>query len=267
MNASADCTFIRFGLLVTGVGEEQALPDLLRPLAATGLCHIQVIRRVAQRNPRKEHILPQPMITGTQQRIPDRDFEEIGAPARAFLAADRGHFVLLIDDLEHDRRPIIAHVFERYRNALNAALREEQRGRAAVHFLVPMLEAYYFAHADAVNAVLDPTPPLTDYPDDVETMRHPKGDLKQRIPGFDEVEHGVQILSLLDLDHILARADTCASLRGLIAWCVAALRCHAHAAYSDLETRFCLSDGVMLPQARTQIAAVPCPPMFEPPAI
>ena len=265
MTPMADCTFIHFGLLVTGIGEEQALPGLLRPLAATGLCHIQVIRRVAQRNPRKEQILPKPTITGTQQRIPTRDFEEIGAPSRAFLAADRGHFVLLIDDLEHDRRPIIESVFDRYRNALNAALTEEQRGRAAVHFLVPMLEAYYFAHADAVNVVLNPTPPLTDYPGDVEGMHHPKGELKQRVPGFDEVEHGVQILSRLDLDRILARADTCASLRGLIAWCVAALRCHIHATYTDLETRFCLSDGVLLPQARNQIATLPCPPMFEPP--
>jgi len=45
-------------------------------------------------------------------------------------------------------------VFERYRNALDAVLATLQlHHRAAVHFLVNMLEAYYFAHADAVNTV------------------------------------------------------------------------------------------------------------------
>lgn len=265
MTRSPDCSFISFGLIVTGKGEAQAFPDLLRTLAATGMCQFKVVRRISQVSPRKAQTRPQPTITGTQQRIPTRDFEEIGAPARAFLAANTCHFLLLIDDLEHDRRPMIEQVYARYRSALDAALTDVQRGRAAVHFLVPMLEAYYFAHADAVNRVLMPTPPITDSLGDVEDMRHPKGEMKQRIPGFDEVAHGVQILSLLDLDHILARESACAALRGIVAWCVAALRCHQLYAYHDLETRFCLRTGSLSPLAQSQIGLVPCPPLFEPP--
>jgi len=130
---SADCDFIHFGIIVTGKGEEQTLPELFRTLAATGMCHFTVIRRSSQRSPRQEHLAQIPTITGTQKRIPDRDFEEIGAPARGFLTGKSCNFVLLIDDLEHDRRPIAEQVYERYRRALDAALTQEQQGRAAVH--------------------------------------------------------------------------------------------------------------------------------------
>lgn len=260
MKRSADCNFIRFGMIVTGEGEEQALPELFRTLAATGMCHFVVVRRIGQRNPRKEQISRNPTVTGTQKRIPDRDFEEIGAPARAFLAASVCNFLLLIDDLEHDRRPIAEQVYERYRSALDAALTREQQGRASVHFLVPMLEAYYFAHVATINTILNLTPPLDEPVDDVELLRHPKGDLKHLVTGFDEVEHGIQILASLDLDYILSRQDTCASLRGLVAWCVAALRCHLLCDCYDLETRFCLSNGVLRPHAQSQIAMLPCPP-------
>ena len=54
-----------------------------------------------------------------------------------------------------------------------------------------MLEAYYFADATTVNAVLQTQ--LTDYEGDVETIRHPKGELKQRYSGFNEKEHDGKI--------------------------------------------------------------------------
>ncbi len=260
MTRSADCDFIHFGIIVTGKGEEQALPELFRTLAATGMCHFTVVRRRSQRSPRQEHLAQIPTITGTQKRIPDRDLEEIGAPARGFLTGKSCNFVLLIDDLEHDRRPIAEQVYERYRRALDAALTQEQQGRAAVHFWVPMLEAYYFADTAAINSILNLTPPCDDAADDVELLRHPKGDLKQLMPGFDEVEHGVQILARLDLDHMLARHNTCAALRGLVAWCIAALRCHRLSACHDLETRFCLPNGILSPLAQNQIAMLPCVP-------
>ena len=89
----------------------------------------------------------------------------------------------------------------------------------SVHFLVYMLEAYYFADAQAINAVLGTT--LEDYQGDVETIRHPKGDLKElyRDRGFDQKEHGGKILQQLDVEKVLSNPDTCASLRTLFAWC------------------------------------------------
>ena len=48
---------------------------------------------------------------------------------------------------------------------------------ASVHFLVNMLEAYYFAHAAATNGVLGTE--LEDFEGDVESIRHPKNDLKK----------------------------------------------------------------------------------------
>ena len=45
-------------------------------------------------------------------------------------------------------------VFGRYRAALDTVLSEDQARRAAVHFFVNMLEAYYFADTRAVNSML-----------------------------------------------------------------------------------------------------------------
>ena len=41
----------RFGLVVTGKGEEESLPQLFRVLMAKAYCVFSVIRRVGQRNP------------------------------------------------------------------------------------------------------------------------------------------------------------------------------------------------------------------------
>ena len=158
-------------------------------------------------------------MVGTGKTIPDRDAEEIGLPARRYLSQpDR--FVVLVDDLEHGRRTQAMGVFLRYRRALDTMLRADRR-RAAVHFFVNMLEAYYFADARTVNAVLGTA--LADRVGDVETIRHPKNDLKGMRPAFDEIEHGKQIMEKLDMEHVLSRPDTCASLRALFAWCVAAM--------------------------------------------
>ncbi len=131
-------------------------------------------------------------------------------------------FVILVDDLEHDRSPQAAEVFQRYRKAIDTMLTsEEHRARASVHFLVNMLEAYYFAHAEAVNKVLGTN--LSDFDGDVETIRHPKNDLKGLYPKFDEVEHGREIVNHLDLVHVLSNPETCRWLRTLFGWCSRAL--------------------------------------------
>ena len=154
-------------------------------------------------------------MTGSGKTIPDKDAETIGLPARTFLSSET-HFVILIDDLEAGRAEEIRQIFDRYRLALDTMLQPDQARRASVHFLVNMLEAYYFADARAVNAVLGID--LEDYEGDVETIGHPKSELKRLYRGFDEMEHGCRILAKLRAHHVLSRRDTCSSLRTMFAW-------------------------------------------------
>ena len=218
-DSASEWRFVHFGLIVTGKGERDFLPDLFRSLAATGMCTFKVIRRIGQRGPitspkRKLRML------GSGKEIPDRDASEIGLPARGFLSSHDG-YVLLIDDLEADRSEAIREVFGRYRAALDAVLNEKQTRRVAVHFFVNMLEAYYFADTRAVNQILGTE--LADFEGDVESIRHPKNDLKRLSHGFHERDHGRQIVNRLDVSHILSRGDTCASLRTMFAWLYIAL--------------------------------------------
>ena len=181
-------------------------------------------------------------MVGQGKTIPDKDAEEIGLPARRYLAA-RDSFVVLVDDLEHHRAPQAEKVFRRYRDALDTMLLARKH-RASVHFFVNMLEAYYFADAAAVNGVLGTR--LADYDGDVETIRHPKGDLKSLVPGFDEVRDGEKIVRRLDVPHVLSDSTTCASLRTLFAWCSMAIGLDRHEMY-------CLERGTYNPITREQI--------------
>ena len=206
--------FFHFGLIVTGKTEEECLPRLFRSISATGRCSFKVIRRIGQRSPIGSPKRRLRMI-GSGKTIPDKDAEAIGLPAHTFLSSET-HFVILVDDLGADRAGEIQQIFDRYRLALDTILLPDRARRASVHFLVNMLEAYYFADARAVNAVLGIG--LEDYEGDVETIRHPKHELKKLYRGFDEMEHGCRILDTLRVCHVLSRRDTCASLRTMFAW-------------------------------------------------
>jgi hypothetical protein len=211
--------FRKFGLIVTGTGERDFLPRLFHALTAFG-CGFRVIAKVGQRSPITSSKRTRKMV-GTGKTIPDKDATEIGIPARKWLEASDTH-LLLIDDLEHDRRGRERAVFDRYRGALDTMLvTQAQRRRASVHFLVNMLEAYYFADAAAINAVLGTT--LSDWVGDVEDIRHPKNDLKALPGAFDEVKHGKAILGILNVEHVLDDRATCGSLRVLFAWCIGAM--------------------------------------------
>jgi len=63
-------------------------------------------------------------------------------------------------------------------------------------------------------------PPLSDWPGDVEKIPNPKSEIKERYPGFNEVEDGRKILDRIDIEYVLSQPDTCAWLRTLFAWCV-----------------------------------------------
>lgn len=213
--------FYRFALFVTGDGERDFLPGLFRPLVAAGHCTFRVVHQLGQRSPIRSKIRQQRMV-GRGKIIPDKD-EDIGLKARKFLG--EGHnFILLIDDLEHDRAEEAEEVYARYRAALDVMLTPRGlESRASVHFLVNMLEAYYFADATAVNSVLGTD--LEDFDGDVETIPHPKNMLKRIVAAlgpdrsFDEVVDGRAIVQQFDVIKVLSRPETCRSLRTVFAWC------------------------------------------------
>ncbi len=241
----------RFGLLVTGKGEARFLDRLFRSLCERmaqtgyGTCEFRILAKIEQLSPRisEKHQLKLP---GKQKRIPSRD-EDAALRALAFLQQG-GDFVLLVDDLEGDRRANASAVYGRYREAFDHVLPERWRARASVHFLVNMLEAYYFADARAINTVMGTD--WSDHDGDVELIRHPKNDLKTRLGSFDEIEQGEQIIRLLDVPHILSRPEVCASLRTLFGWCWRALGWLPGEDYQ-------LQNGSYFPITRPQIEQLP----------
>lgn len=246
------CPFCTFGLIVTGKGEREFLPDFIRSLPARALCSFEVIRRIGQRKPitSEKRIIK---MAGCGKTIPTEDELEISIPTRRFLRGHPCRFLVLIDDAEADRRPILGQVFARYRAALDLLLIPAERARAAVHFLANMLEAYYFAHSDAVNQALGVAVLAGDHPADVEeTITHPKNQLKALYPGFDERSHGKEIVVRLDLDHILREANSCAYLRALFGWCVRQLVAHCQYYEPLLPTRYQLACGVQAEFTRHQ---------------
>ena len=239
--------YFRFVLIVTGKTERQYLPELFSSLRATGTCNFEVIQRVGQRDPITSEERLKALRNG--KKMPDKD-EVIGFKARRYLKNDPYYFVLLIDDLEYDRRNEAQEVFERYRLALDTIL-NELKHRASVHFLVNMLEAYYFANAQAINAVLKTA--LSDYEGDVEEIHHPKGDLKGLYPRFNEIKHGGAILDKINIEHVLSCPDTCASLRTMFAWCVKVLETYSDHDCTDFYDKYRLHDGKLSEITRTQL--------------
>ena len=239
--------FFRFGLIVTGETEDQHLPKLFRSLEQSGTCNFRVIRRIDQLGA----ITSAERLKGLRngKDIPPKD-EKIGLAARRYLMTDACHFVLLIDDLEHDRRNEVQQIFDRYRTALDTIL-NDLKYRAAVHFLVNMLEAYYFADAQAINAVLEIS--LPDYEGDVETIRNPKSELRAEYQGFREIDDGGRILGQIDIERVLSRPDACASLRTLFAWCVGVLAKYSDFDRASFDDRYRLHDGKLSEITGTQL--------------
>jgi hypothetical protein len=157
--------------------------------------------------------------------------------------------LIVTGETEKARVSEAAQVFERYRKAFDTILQGEQKCRASVYFFVNMLEAYYFADVKAVNQVLGTS--LNDHEGDVETISHPKGNLKSLISNkFNEIEHGGEILDILDVKKALSRPDTCAFLRTLFAWCVKVLtteypeQTYRNQLSQDFACRYKLNEGI-----------------------
>lgn len=249
MTDASTWSFFKIALLVTGEGEEKSLHQLFRSLAAEGYCAFKVRARIPQLGPITSQKRKLKMV-GKGKTIPTED-EKIGEIARGAFAAGYD-YVILVDDLEYDRATQVEAVFARYRAALDTLLRPRNlEARASVHFLVNMLEAYFLADAAAVNGVLGTT--LADHAGDVETIRHPKNDLKRLHRGYNEIEHAGKILSQLDVTRVLANPRTCRSLRTLFGWCSRAIG-------RPFDEKYQLAEGDYLDLTRPQIDALPASP-------
>ena len=233
----------RFGLIVTGKGEEAFLPSLFRVLMKRAHCVFRVIRRVSQRSPITAPKRRLKMV-GARRTLPTKDEEEIGLPVLRFLRQYPGSYAMIIDDLEGDRRDMADAVFARYRTALDEILGPAgMKSQAAVHFLVNMLEAYYFADSRAVNSVAGTQVIPADHATDVEEIRHPKGELKSLWRDFDEMKHGELIVKRLDIDRVLSRPAECCWLRTMFVWCVAKLTDSKVIHDDTLPSAFCSVNG------------------------
>jgi hypothetical protein len=217
---------VHFGLIITGKGERQFLSTFLASLGRTGAARFEVIAQIGQRAPitspsRRLKIVGRGMI------ITKKDQDEIGKPARNFMKLSPEHCVILIDDLEQASLRHVAEKFQRYRSAIDTMISKEPelKQRVAVHFLANMLEAYYFADAQAIQQYFNFPTELDDFEGDVETIGHPKGEIdalcKQYLGrGFHEIDDGWAIIRQLNLEHVLSNPETCTWLRALFAWCI-----------------------------------------------
>jgi len=181
-------------------------------------------------------------VVGTRGVPPGLE-SRVGFPLRRMLDQHGCDFVILLDDLEDSRRAQHSQIYALYRQIADKMLRGREY-RAGVFFLVTMLEAYYFADHETTNAVLGTSLPSPD--SDVETIRHPKNDLKRLCPTFKEIEHGGQILTQLNLETVLNDAQTCQSLRSLVKWCVTALR-------EEITDKYQLANGQLCSITSSQI--------------
>lgn len=248
------CYHFQFSLFVTGRGEKQHLPKLFKSVAESRICSFIVKEFIGQLHPITSPKRLAKMV-GSGKMIPDKDFEKIGAPARRYINEDQCNRVIIVDDLEEDSRPNVMDKFNRYRLALNSAL-QDKKDRASVHFLVNMLEAYFFAHPDAVNIALGLEPPMKEWDGDVESIRHPKSELRKYAPNYHEIDSVGQILDMLDLDVILANPNHCAALRTCIKWIVGQLLDYPKKEYlvqQNFDERFHLQTGRLLTETASQL--------------
>jgi hypothetical protein len=246
---------VTFGLLVTGVGEGKFLPKLFQSLRNVGPFRFEVIRKIEQLRPRSSPPLPRLAIPSGNIPLPTRD-EELGLWVRGYLQTAPNRVVMVIDDLEFDWKDKAAETFSRYRLAIDTIIKDpKMQRRASVHFLVMMLEAYFFADSKAVNEALGAEILVSDYAGDVESIRHPKGDLKNALNSYDEVRNGDEIIGRLNVKHVLSDPQTCASLRTLFAWCIEAIL----EFYPEFQGQFPdykLEDGIQFSVTNGQLTAL-----------
>ncbi len=225
---------ITFGLLVTGKLEEggreggraqASLADLFRPIRNTGLCDLKVALRFNQWVPEKK----EPPLTVRRSPEPKSlpTFkQEIALKVRGWLENGQNRFLIFIDDGERARAATIGEVFADYRSTITALLPEAQHPRVAVHFLVNMIEAYYFADPERASEALGWSIPRIG--GDPEEIRNPYSDLIEAAGrlGKDygkKRETGERVLARIRLEEILKNPEHCGWLRAAVRWLVFSL--------------------------------------------
>lgn len=220
---------LTFKLFVTGHSEQDALHLMFKSLSFNGPFNFIKGQRIVYlpkspktKQKRTTNESKSQKVTQTSQILAPND-EFIALRVRGELQAAQNILVIIIDDLEYDRKDKATELFSSYRNAIETVVPDIQmRRRVSIHFLVMMLEAYYFADVQAINKALGTNIPR-DYAGDVESIRNPYSEIKQIFRNFDKREDGAKIIPRLNIEHILSNPKTCASLRTLFAWCVEAI--------------------------------------------
>ncbi len=214
--------FVHFGLVVTGDGERAAMPHFLRALTSEGHCTFRVIRQTGQVTQRSPARKARDISSG--KLIPDRD-ANVALEIRRHVSRSEDNCAIWIDDLEDDRRANAKDELSRLLTAIDqiVGVNPGWRARCSAHFMVNMLEAYFFGDVETVNSVLGTA--LTDHVGDCENIRHPKNELKHAAKQlgvgrkFDEMTHGVEIAKKIDLAQVLSKPQCCRALRTLVTWC------------------------------------------------
>jgi hypothetical protein len=114
--------FVKFGLIVTGEAEKEHLPKLFSSIMQAGNCTFMVLSKIGQLTPITSEKRKLQMV-GSKQKLPSND-ENITIEVKSYLERDPLNQVILIDDLEKNRREIVDRTFERYRMAVDQALVE-----------------------------------------------------------------------------------------------------------------------------------------------
>ena len=126
-----------------------------------------------------------------------------------------------------------------------------------MHFLVNMLEAYFFADPHALKRALGLE--IAAHDGEVEDIPNPKSLLKKHFPDYRERQHGGQVLEQIDLHAVLADPESCAWLRSCVRWVVQALRAgldgSQHSLLQETKTACHLEDGRCVPLTLEQKVA------------
>ena len=240
---TTEWTYFTIGVWVTGEGEQKFMPAFLRELSGTGRCSVVVQQRIGQLTARGQK--RKLKMVGKGQHVSTRQ-EDIALRIRGFLQASDLNLALLVDDLE---KRSVAEAYTIYREPIDRVTPDENmRKRASVNFLVPMVEAYFLADAEAVKQSIGVTVPALGQ--DPETVSGPKGKLKtyckEASVDYNEKEHGEKLAGAIDLQKVLGESDHCKSLRTLMKWCLSRIG-------EPITDRFQLSSGELCPETAGQI--------------
>ncbi|ODA33683.1 DUF4276 family protein [Planctopirus hydrillae] len=213
---------IHLKLFVTGEGEETFLATFFRQLRHFESGEVIITA---------DYAFPQITVSTNAKKLAKHGKEVLEKidkatvkKIRPWLLTSTGHYAVLVDDLETERRFLAESQFNFYQEQIHRILdaQPEIKNRFSVHFFVNMIEAYYFKHPEVVNQVCKTL--LGEYPGDVENIRHPKQEIDKAIRSIDpkekfrEIKHGASIAKKLDLRKVLENPQHCRALRTLVAW-------------------------------------------------